>query len=1044
MLEIFPTNGLDHSILTPVFIGLLYITFFAETLGWPFVALVVPGYLSAVFIAAPLSAGVIVVEAIASYVLARAMGIWLPSLGAWTVSFGRDRFFLLIACSVVVRLLTEGLLLPALSAHFEFRHASQLFSVGLVLVPLVANAAWNVGFWRGSFYAAVNTFLTWVTLVFVVLPYTNLGLSKFELTYESVALDFLGAPKAYLLLLAGTVLAARANVMWGWDFNGILVPGLLAVAWYHPAELLSTLVEAMVVALLAAGVISVPPLNKALIEGPRRVLLVFVVGYCVKMAVGYAGMTFWAGAPVTDFYGFGYVLPTLVAVKIWQKGNIPRVILPTIVISFGGFLLGNAVGFAFDALDADARASRAALAELELSEDLAWHLTLQTAWPLHPEPEASRETVSRLAPVVRDVRRGDRGAALRRLHQEGLHAVASFRDTEEGWWVVRRPADDDAPVADVHAHLPALAFSDDPTRDVLLVCSGEAPNIRAPIALALARDLRLGALVCAPSTAETARALAKPIIDALPLGATQRSPLFLHFASNGSMRLSGAPSTVRALSRLRAKSPSTLDLAQFVARRVRWPEGELAAHLRSGGATTVSLPGAQVQAWAASLLEGPVLPLAEGEPYWGPALVGVADAASAEVVESETPRTSSRAAESQSTPRAEMLRLFTHHVFPTFLDHEWLDELPSDSLVEADPTLRWQTALAARTGHRLGVHQRAGELGGDRLLWLRSVNETGLTWVVRAGPEAPPWAIAAPNARRGSGQFYLARAQFEALHVRHFLLGAEADIPVDGTRRRSTRTLHQRALELLLARGTPLLVSRTIPSKNDGIMEDVILTQGAVGDAGASPFMGEVADLWRTLMWSVRWYDGSSRLFPLRGVQDLALLYGRRFAPGQVLVSYWHDRVRVQAEPRRPQVRAALLKVGATPKALDAASLLTSLGPRDGHCDVDVLRQQARTFWQTRHPTVGRALGRALDDCGGVLFEDRRGSYAYWMIPGQTKVVFERVRASRHGSMLTARSVDALARALQLGRPSVTIPRACLTVGPTDETCLQAEEDAAP
>ena len=333
MIDLFPTNGLDRSILTPVLIGLGFITFFAETLGWPFVALVVPGYLSGVLIAAPLSGLTIIAESFATYFIARLIGEWIPRLGGWTVFFGRERFFLLIASSVMVRLFFEGYALPALAARFTFQHATELYSIGLVLVPLVANAFWNVGFLRGVVYTGTATILTYATTQWLVLPYTNLALAQFELTYESVALDFLGAPKAYLLLLAGTIIAARSNILYGWDYNGILVPGLLAVAWYSPTKLASTLVEAIAVAMLAQLLVKLPPFNRQLIEGPRRVLLVFCVGFSVKMVSGYAAMGLFPGMHITDLYGFGYVLPTLVAVKIWQVSSVPRVVVPTVVVS---------------------------------------------------------------------------------------------------------------------------------------------------------------------------------------------------------------------------------------------------------------------------------------------------------------------------------------------------------------------------------------------------------------------------------------------------------------------------------------------------------------------------------------------------------------------------------------------------------------------------------------------------------------------------------------------------------------------------------------
>jgi len=47
-------------------------------------------------------------------------------------------------------------------------------------------------------------------------------------------------------------------VRYGWDYNGILVPALLAVAWYEPTKLLGTFLEAVQHLSLARFLASVP------------------------------------------------------------------------------------------------------------------------------------------------------------------------------------------------------------------------------------------------------------------------------------------------------------------------------------------------------------------------------------------------------------------------------------------------------------------------------------------------------------------------------------------------------------------------------------------------------------------------------------------------------------------------------------------------------------------------------------------------------------------------------------------------------------------
>ncbi|MEZ4255922.1 MAG: poly-gamma-glutamate biosynthesis protein PgsC/CapC [Polyangiales bacterium] len=442
-LPIFPTNGFDTSILTPVLVGMGFLAIFAETLGWPFVGLVVPGYIAAVAIAAPASAITILAESFATFFLSRVVGIWIPESGAWTTFFGRERFFLLILSSVVVRLASEGFVLPYLAAKFGFGYASELYSIGLVLVPLVANAFWNIGFARGLWQMAVVTGLTFLVIKWVLLPGTNLTLSRFELTYESVALDFLASSKAYVILLAGTMLAARSNVRFGWDFNGILVPGLLTVAWYDPVKLVSTFVEAFIVAWLARKVVGLPIFQRALIEGPLLTVLVFIVGYLVKYSEGFIAMFAFPGEQITDFYGFGYVLPSLLAVKVWQKTSPGRVLMPAFQVSVAGFLVGNLVGYLFtvaipytedNALEGEVRMTRSA----SLTSDAALHVVAQKNLD-SPDTPVGRSVIA----LVASARGRGRGIdfALRACSGEGLRVSNTTRAAGGQWWSLRRSTD---------------------------------------------------------------------------------------------------------------------------------------------------------------------------------------------------------------------------------------------------------------------------------------------------------------------------------------------------------------------------------------------------------------------------------------------------------------------------------------------------------------------------------------------------------------------------------------------------------------------------
>ncbi|NMO14724.1 hypothetical protein HPC49_05380 [Pyxidicoccus fallax] len=350
-LTLFPAYSLDTSILAAVLVGVLILALLTETFGWVFVGLVVPGYLASVFVIHPEAGITVVVEAVLTYALALALSAGMSRTGAWSEFFGRDRFFAIVLSSVLVRALSEAVLLPHVGRWIDARWGTSfaldrsLHSIGLVLVPLTANAFWKLKLRRGLWQVGVPVVLTYALLRFVLLPATNLSFSSLELMYEDVAQDFLASPKAYIILLTTALLAARFNLNYGWDFNGILVPALLALTWLEPAKLVATLLEVALLVLGTKALLATPGLRTLNLEGPRKTVLVFFLGFVVKWCIGWALGGRVPGLKVTDLFGFGYLVPTLLAVKILQKQAAARVMLATVHTSLAGFVVGSLVGF---------------------------------------------------------------------------------------------------------------------------------------------------------------------------------------------------------------------------------------------------------------------------------------------------------------------------------------------------------------------------------------------------------------------------------------------------------------------------------------------------------------------------------------------------------------------------------------------------------------------------------------------------------------------------------------------------------------------------
>ncbi|MBN2194457.1 MAG: poly-gamma-glutamate biosynthesis protein PgsC/CapC [Polyangiaceae bacterium] len=345
VIQALPSNGLDRSLHAPVLIGLVFLTFFKETYGWTYAGIVVPGYLATVFVVAPITGILVCVESVVAYLLAALAGRWIPTTGAWSSFFGRERFLLIIICAVLVRLAMEASFIPRLVDAMELPHSRELYSIGLVLIPLVANSFWNAGLISALPRVAISTALTGATVVFVLMPFTNFTVSRFQVANESVSLLFLETPHAYVILILGSIIAARDNVNYGWDYNGILVPALLAVACYQPTKLVTTVIEALIVLWLSEFITKHGPLSRVLMVGSRRMLLAYSVGFVVKWVLGQIALVVAPDVEMIDYFGFGYLLPTLLAVKMWNSDRIGATLMPTIQVAVTAFLAGNILAF---------------------------------------------------------------------------------------------------------------------------------------------------------------------------------------------------------------------------------------------------------------------------------------------------------------------------------------------------------------------------------------------------------------------------------------------------------------------------------------------------------------------------------------------------------------------------------------------------------------------------------------------------------------------------------------------------------------------------
>ncbi len=350
MIPLFSPNGLQHSLVISVCIGVVITTLLFERYGWVFSGLVVPGYLAPIFAIYPMSALTILAEAVITAVVVKVISNSAWKFRTHTPLFGRERFFMVVLVALVVRLGIEEFLLPQ-AARVLFPGRTDVLArmrdfgaIGLVVVPLAANLMWKPGLAKGLMQIGGCTLGVLAVIYGILTPLTNYNLAQLGAVYEDVSIDFALSAKLQIMIICGCLLAARMNLLEGWDFGGILLPPLIAISLLQPSRLIGTLVEVLLVVWIGRYVVKLPGLNRITWAGPRLVTFCFTVCVALKIVIGWVCYFLNPQWNASDFLGFGYILSSLLAIKLWNK-SARTTLWPTLYVSAATFLLGTVVSF---------------------------------------------------------------------------------------------------------------------------------------------------------------------------------------------------------------------------------------------------------------------------------------------------------------------------------------------------------------------------------------------------------------------------------------------------------------------------------------------------------------------------------------------------------------------------------------------------------------------------------------------------------------------------------------------------------------------------
>ena len=208
----------------------------------------------------------------------------------------------------------------------QIDYRNDLHSYGLIIVSLLANYFWKPRLVRGTTTSIITVALTYALVKYVVLRFTNLNLGSLHYLYEDVSTSLLSSPKAYIVVITTAYLASWLNLKYSWDFNGsFLSPHCWRRCGTNRARSPSRWVSHCGSWHWRPSLdLRLPIWGQVTVEGGRKLLLFFTITAIHRLALAHL-LPRLGDFYVTDAFGFGYLLTTLIAVKSHDKKITVRV-----------------------------------------------------------------------------------------------------------------------------------------------------------------------------------------------------------------------------------------------------------------------------------------------------------------------------------------------------------------------------------------------------------------------------------------------------------------------------------------------------------------------------------------------------------------------------------------------------------------------------------------------------------------------------------------------------------------------------------------------
>lgn len=352
--RIFPTGILSNSVFISVCIGAILTILMNMSLGWAISGIVIPGYLAPLILLKPMIALSILFEGIITYLIHLAFKILAERSYKFHSFFGRDRFFFILLISILVRVIFDKGIFPYIGEfinhtyHVNFDYKNNLHTFGIIIISLIANSLYSSGFRRGIIPIIITSVTVALILRYVLGTLTNFSIHNLGHIYSEIAVYLDTAPKAYIILLITAYFGSLLNLQYGFSFNGILIPALLALQWFNPIRILISILEAGIIYLIVKGIERLRIINQSYFEGSRKLLIFFIAVFIYKIVVTYI-LNRYPHVRSFDFMGFGYLLTTLIAIRIFDGGRyfqIASSLIQLLVIALiSSMIIGYALTF---------------------------------------------------------------------------------------------------------------------------------------------------------------------------------------------------------------------------------------------------------------------------------------------------------------------------------------------------------------------------------------------------------------------------------------------------------------------------------------------------------------------------------------------------------------------------------------------------------------------------------------------------------------------------------------------------------------------------